>query len=50
MLLIAVTITWVIIGDVSDAINIGLMTNSLKPSTYYLYERTWDRITWGVTA
>jgi len=48
MLLITVSIAWVIIGDVSAALNIGLLTNIVKTGTYYLYERTWDHITWGV--
>lgn len=49
MLLITVIVAWLIIGDVSDALNIGLITNVVKTGTYYLYERTWDHITWGVT-
>ncbi|WP_211330609.1 DUF2061 domain-containing protein [Halalkalicoccus subterraneus] len=32
---------WLIIGDVSDALNIGRVTNVVKTGTYYLYERTW---------
>ncbi|WP_080508332.1 DUF2061 domain-containing protein [Haloparvum sedimenti] len=48
MLLITVSIAWVIIGDVSAALNIGLLTNIVKTGTYYLYERIWDHITWGV--
>lgn len=50
MLLITVTVAWVIIGDVGDAVNIGLITNLLKTGTYYIYERAWDHITWGVSA
>ncbi|WP_049927513.1 DUF2061 domain-containing protein [Halopiger goleimassiliensis] len=50
MLLITVTVAWVVTGDVGDALNIGLVTNLLKTGTYYVYERTWDHITWGVTA
>ncbi len=48
MLLITVTVAWVVVGDVGDALNIGLITNVLKTGTYYVYERTWDHITWGV--
>ncbi|MGQ3414422.1 DUF2061 domain-containing protein [Natrinema versiforme] len=48
MLTITVTIAWIITGDISNAINIGIITNLLKTGTYYLYERIWDRITWGV--
>ena len=48
MLLITVTVAWLIVGDVSDAINIGIVTNVVKTGTYYLYERTWDHIVWGI--
>lgn len=49
MLLITVIVAWVIVGDISDALNIGLVTNVLKTGTYYLYERIWDHITWGIS-
>ncbi|WP_306061791.1 DUF2061 domain-containing protein [Natronococcus wangiae] len=49
MLLITVTIAWLIVGDIGDAVNIGLLTNALKTGTYYVYERVWDRIWWGVS-
>ena len=49
MLLITVMVAWAFVGNLSDAVNIGLVANLLKTGTYYLYERTWDRITWGVT-
>lgn len=49
MLLITVIVAWVIVGDIGDALNIGLVTNILKTGTYYLYERIWDHITWGIS-
>lgn len=49
MLLITVIVAWVVIGDAGDALNIGIVTNLTKTGTYYLYERTWDHITWGVS-
>jgi uncharacterized membrane protein len=49
MLLITVTVAWIVVGDVGDALNIGIATNLLKTGTYYLYERTWDHIAWGVS-
>lgn len=49
MLLITVGVAWLIVGDVGDAVNIGLLTNVLKTGTYYFYERVWDHITWGVS-
>ncbi len=50
MILITITVAWAVVGDVGDAVNIGLVTNLLKTVTYYIYERFWDHITWGVTA
>ncbi|MFB6298731.1 MAG: DUF2061 domain-containing protein [Halobacteriales archaeon] len=50
MLLITITVAWVIVDDVGAALNIGLLANLVKTGTYYLYERTWDHITWGVSA
>lgn len=49
MLLITVAVAWLVIGDVGAALNIGLVTNLLKTGTYYVYERLWDHITWGVS-
>jgi len=49
MLLITVTVAWLVVGDVGTALNIGLLANVAKTGTYYLYERTWDHITWGVS-
>ena len=48
MVLITIAIAWLIVGDVGDAVNIGIAANLLKTGTYYLYERAWDHITWGV--
>lgn len=50
MLSITVAVAWVIIGDLGSALDIGLVANVVKTGTYYLYERTWDRIAWGVSA
>lgn len=49
MLLITVAVAWVIVGDASEAISIGIAANVLKTGTYYLYERAWDHVTWGVS-
>ncbi len=49
MVTITVVVAWLVVGDVGDAVNIGIVTNLLKTGTYYLYERTWDHITWGVS-
>lgn len=50
MLLITVTVAWAVVGDAGAAVNIGLAANVVKTVTYYLYERAWDRVAWGVTA
>ncbi|WP_135537004.1 MULTISPECIES: DUF2061 domain-containing protein [Halostella] len=47
MVIITISVAWVVVGDVSDALNIGLVTNLVKTGTYYTYERLWDRISWG---
>jgi len=49
MVLITVTVAWFVVEDLTAALNIGIAANVLKTGTYYLYERTWDRIAWGVT-
>ncbi|WP_232688443.1 DUF2061 domain-containing protein [Halobacterium zhouii] len=36
--------------DLSQAVNIGVATNLLKTGTYYVYERAWDHVSWGVEA
>jgi uncharacterized membrane protein len=48
MVTITVLVAWAIVGDVSDAVNIGLVTNVVKTATYYGYERLWDHVAWGV--
>ncbi len=48
MVAITVLVAWAVVGDVSDAVNIGLVTNVVKTATYYTYERLWDRVSWGV--
>ncbi|MFC6786245.1 DUF2061 domain-containing protein [Halobaculum halobium] len=49
MVVITVLVAWAVVGDVNDAVNIGLVANVVKTATYYSYERLWDRITWGVS-
>lgn len=48
MVFITVAVAWLVVGDVTDALNIGLVANVVKTGTYYTYERLWDRIEWGV--
>ncbi len=48
MLAITYVVAFGITNDVSQAASIGIVTNVAKTGTYYLYERVWDRISWGV--
>ncbi|WP_255197065.1 DUF2061 domain-containing protein [Halorarius litoreus] len=48
MVLVSITVAYLVVGDVSDALSIGLLTNVVKTLTYYGYERLWDRIAWGL--
>ncbi|WP_435062684.1 DUF2061 domain-containing protein [Halobaculum sp. EA56] len=48
MVVITVLVAWAVVGDVADAVNIGVVTNVVKTATYYTYERVWDRIAWGI--
>jgi len=50
MVTITVVVAWAVVGDVGDAVNIGVVTNAVKTATYYGYERLWDHVTWGVAS
>jgi len=47
MVCVSVIVAYLVVGDVADALSIGLVTNFVKTLTYYGYERLWDRIAWG---
>jgi uncharacterized membrane protein len=48
MVCITVGIAFLVIGDAGDALSIGIAANVLKTGTYFVYERIWDRIDWGI--
>jgi uncharacterized membrane protein len=48
MLALTVGITWLLVGNINEALNIGIAISALKTVIYYLYERTWDHITLGM--
>lgn len=48
MVCITVAIAFLVVGDVGDALSIGLIANVVKTGTYFVYERAWDHIDWGV--
>jgi len=49
MILVTVAVAWVFLGDIGNALNIGIVANVVKTGTYYLYERLWDHIAWGLS-
>lgn len=48
MVLITFSVALLITNDFDQSLTIGLVTNIAKTGTYYVYERLWDRITWGL--
>ncbi|WP_418285145.1 DUF2061 domain-containing protein [Halorubrum sp. DTA46] len=48
MVTITVFVAWAVVGNIGDALHIGIVTNLVKTATYYGYERFWDHITWGI--
>lgn len=48
MIVITISVAFAVTGSTGDAVSIGLVTNAAKTGTYYVYERAWDRIAWGV--
>ncbi|MUV87375.1 DUF2061 domain-containing protein [Natronomonas sp. CBA1123] len=48
MVVITVTVAFFVVGNVGEALSIGLVANVLKTGTYFAYERAWDRIEWGI--
>ncbi|MFB6101541.1 MAG: DUF2061 domain-containing protein [Haloplanus sp.] len=48
MVVITVAVAWAVVGNLGDAVSVGLVANVTKTGTYYAYERAWDRIAWGL--
>lgn len=48
MVVITIAVAWLVVGDVGNAVEIGLLANVVKTGTYYAYERLWAHVTWGV--
>lgn len=44
---VTVCVAWLILGDVSHALEIGLLDTFIKLGAYYGHERVWDRIALG---
>ena len=49
MIVVTVVVAWVVLGDVGDAVSIGIVANVVKTGLYYVYERFWDRLAWGLS-
>jgi uncharacterized membrane protein len=48
MVCITVAVAFLVVGDATEALSIGLVANVVKTGTYFAYERAWDRIEWGM--
>lgn len=48
MILVTVGVAFAITGDIETSVNIGIVTNIIKTGLYYIYERLWDHISWGI--
>lgn len=48
MICVTVSVAFAVTGDAVAALNIGIVANLVKTVTYYVYERAWDRIDWGL--
>ncbi len=44
---VTVFVAYVILGDVSHALEIGLLDTLIKLGAYYGHERIWDRVALG---
>jgi uncharacterized membrane protein len=49
MIVVTVVVAWVVLGDAGDAVSIGIAANAVKTGLYYVYERLWDRLAWGLS-
>lgn len=48
MLIITFAVALAFTNELGQALNIGIVTNVAKTGTYYVYDRFWDRISWGI--
>ncbi len=45
---VTIAILYVLTGKVEFSIGTGVLINFVKTILYYLHERIWTRITWGI--
>lgn len=48
MVCITVAVAFLVVGNVGEALSIGVVANVIKTGTYFAYERAWDYVDWGV--
>ena len=44
---VTILVAWFILGDVSHALEIGLLDTFIKLGAYYGHERLWDKVALG---
>ena len=45
--LVTMSVAWIVLGQVSHALEIGLLDTVIKLGAYYGHERVWDRVAIG---
>lgn len=48
MVVVSVVVAFVVVRNTAEALGIGLATNAVKTGTYFVHERAWDRVDWGI--
>lgn len=48
MVVVTVVVALLVTGDLVASLNIGIAANLVKMVLYYVYERVWDRVEWGL--
>jgi len=45
--IVTFTVAWVLIGDLSQALGIGIVDTLVKLGAFYFHERLWNRLSFG---
>ncbi len=48
-LLTTIIVVYIYSGDLKESLTIGIAANLLKMGFYYIHERIWNRIKFGIT-
>jgi uncharacterized membrane protein len=46
--LTTVILVWIFFGDVKAALSVGIVEVIVKMVVYYIHERTWNKVEWGL--